>query len=48
MSIKEQDFSNFKKRLKEKDLRRIFEAKEFRNIKDIIYNSAKVFKEQML
>ena len=47
MSIKEQDFSNFKKRLKEKDLRRIFEAKEFRNIKDIIYNSAKVFKEQI-
>ena len=47
MSIKEQDFSNFKKRLKEKDLRRILEAKEFRNIKDIIYNSAKVFKEQI-
>ncbi len=49
MSIKEknQDFSNFKKRVKEKDLRKIFEAKEFKNIKDIIYNSAKVFKEQI-
>ena len=49
MSINEKDgdFSNFKKRVKESDLRKIFEAKEFKNIKDIIYNSAKVFKEQI-
>ena len=41
------DFSKFLKRDKSKDLRRVFEAKEFQNVKDIIYNSAKVFKEQI-
>ena len=32
---------------KEKDIRKVFEAKEFKNIKDIIYNSAKVFSEKV-
>ncbi len=49
MSVKEnnEEFSNSRQRVKEKDLRKIFDAKEFKNIKDIIYNSAKVFKEQI-
>ena len=47
MSKKDKETPDVMKRVKEKDLRKIFEAKEFKNIKDIIYNSAKVFKEQI-
>ena len=49
MSKKEanEEFSNYSKLAKEKKLKTYFEAKEFKNIKDIIYNSAKVFKEQI-
>ena len=51
MSVNEYelDSSIFLNRIKtkEKDIRKVFEAKEFKNIKDIIYNSAKVFSEKV-
>ncbi len=39
--------SMFLKRSKGKDKRKIFEAEEFFNVKEIIYNSAKVFKDKV-
>ena len=44
---KSEEFSNYSKKIKENKLKTYFEAKEFKNVKDIIYNSAKVFKEQI-
>ncbi len=41
------DKSMFLKRTKDKDKRKIFEAEEFFNVKEIIYNSAKVFKDKI-
>ncbi len=47
MGEKIKNSSKFLKRIKVKDLRRVFEAEEFKSVKDIIYNSAKVFKDQI-
>ena len=51
MSSKVKDFENAiflnRIRTKEKDIRKVFEAKEFKDIKEIIYNSANVFKEKV-
>ncbi len=44
---KDEESFTFLKRIKDKDLRRVFEAEEFKNVKEIIYNSAKVFKEKI-
>lgn len=44
---KDDDSFTFLKRIKDKDLRKVFEAEEFMNVKEIIYNSAKVFKEKI-
>lgn len=41
------DKSMFLKRSKDKDKRKVFEAEEFFNVKEIIYNSAKVFKDKV-
>ena len=35
------------KRVKSKDLRKVFEAEDFKNVKDIIYYSAKNFKDRI-
>ncbi len=47
MEREEIDIFNNRVKVKDKDLRKVFEAKEFKNVKDIIYNSAKVFKDKI-
>lgn len=47
MNKKDDDSFVFLKRIKDKDIRRVFEAEELKNVKEIIYNSAKVFKERI-
>ncbi len=47
MNKKDDDSFIFLKRIKDKDIRRVFEAEEFKNVKEIIYNSAKIFKERI-
>ena len=39
--------SLFLKKAKGNNVRKIFEAQDFKNVKEIIYNSAKVFKDQI-